>query len=144
MFFFDFIEDAKAVGKLETVAIGGTWGAATSVLSKGIEPKNAVVRDVLSSHLKDVQEHGGLMAAYVTKYFNDIYDHAGRVAKVASRNCRLAYVIGNSKFYGNPLDSDEMLAEIFGHFGFQLERIDRMRKRQSKAGLYEAVVFMKR
>ena len=144
MFFFNFIEDAKAVGRLETVAIGGTWGAATSVLSKGIEPKNAVVRKVLSSHLKDVEEHGGLMAAYVTKYFNDIYDHAGQIAKVASRNCRLAYVIGNSKFYGNPLDSDEMLAEIFGHFGFQLERIDRMRKRQSKAGLYEAVVFMKR
>jgi hypothetical protein len=56
----------------------------------------------------------------------------------------LAYVIGNSKFYEHPLPSDEILASIFGHFGFGLERIDRMRKRQSKTGLYEAVVFLQR
>jgi hypothetical protein len=30
MFFFDFIEHASAVGELETEAIGGTWGKATS------------------------------------------------------------------------------------------------------------------
>ena len=51
---------------------------------------------------------------------------------------------GNSKFYGYPLPSDEILAAIFGHFGFRLDRIDRMRRRQSKTGLYEAVVFMER
>jgi hypothetical protein len=56
----------------------------------------------------------------------------------------LAYIIGNSKFYGHPLPSDEILASIFDHFGFQLEAIERMRKRQSKSGLYEAVVFMRK
>jgi hypothetical protein len=66
------------------------------------------------------------------------------VAAVCRDKARLAYVIGNSKFYGHPLPSDEILASIFGHFGFELERIDRLRKRQSKAGLYEAVVFMRR
>ena len=84
------------------------------------------------------------MASYVVKYFNDIYDHAGQIAEVCAKPARLAYVIGNSKFYDQPLPSDEILASIFGHFGFNLERIDRMRKRQSKTGLYEAVVFMKR
>ena len=84
------------------------------------------------------------MANYVTKYFNDIYQHAGEVARVCDERCRLAYVIGNSKFYGHPLPSDEILASIFGHFGFRLNRIDRMRRRQSKTGLYEAVVFMER
>ena len=78
------------------------------------------------------------------KYFNDIYDHASQVARVCKENCRLAYVIGNSKFYGHPLPSDEILAAVFQHFGFQLDRIDKMRKRQSKTGLYEAVVFMSR
>lgn len=53
-------------------------------------------------------------------------------------------MIGNSKFYGNPLPSDEILAAVFQHFGFVLDRIDRMRKRQSKAGLYESVIFMHR
>jgi hypothetical protein len=42
------------------------------------------------------------------------------------------------------LPSDEILASLFGTFRFRLTRIDRMRKRQSKSGLYEAVVFMER
>jgi hypothetical protein len=84
------------------------------------------------------------MAHYVTKYFNDLFDHAKEIAEVCRSRCRLAYVIGNSKFYGHPLPSDEILAKLFAHVGFRLERIDRMRKRQSKTGLYEAVVFMRR
>ena len=47
-----------------------------------------------------------------------------------------------SKFFGHPSPSDEILASIFAHFGFSLETIERMRRRQSKTGLYEAVVFM--
>jgi hypothetical protein len=95
-------------------------------------------------HLHGIYSEGNLMANYIVKYFNNIYDHAGQVAEVCGTHARLAYVIGNSKFYENPLPSDEILAAIFGHFGFELERIDRMRKRQSKTGLYEAIVFMKK
>lgn len=84
------------------------------------------------------------MAYYITKYFNDLYTHAGELAKVCLEKARLAYVIGNSKFYDHPLPSDEILASIFEHFGFSLVRIDHMRKRQSKTGLHEAVVFMHR
>ena len=60
------------------------------------------------------------------------------------RTPKRAYVIGSSIFYGTLLPSDEILAEIFEAHGFVLERIDRMRKRNSKAGLYEAIVFLKR
>lgn len=144
LFFFDFIDDAKSVGEMETVAIGGTWGKATSVLSEGIEPANDLVADLLAPYTKNINGSGPLMAYYVTKYFNDMYTHAGEVAKVCREKARLAYVIGNSKFYDHPLPSDEILASIFGHFGFSLERIDHMRKRQSKSGLHEAVVFMSR
>ncbi len=144
LFFFDFIEDARAVGELETQAIGGTWGKATSVLSEGVVPANPLIESLLAPYTKNIHDEDYLMAHYVTKYFNDIYQHAGEVAQVCRRQCRLAYVIGNSKFYGHPLPSDEILATIFGHFGFRLDRIDRMRRRQSKTGLYEAVVFMER
>ena len=144
LFFFDFIRDAKAVGQLETDAIGGTWGKATSVLSTGVKPKNDVLAKLLKPYIGDIHGSGNLMAHYVTKYFNDLYDHAGEIAKVCLPRCRLAYVIGNSKFYDHPLPSDEILASIFGHFGFSLDRIDKMRKRQSKSGLHEAVVFMER
>lgn len=144
LFFFDFIESATAVGRLETEAIGGTWGKATSVLAAGVAPKNELVGNLLEPYLHGIHTNGNLMASYVVKYFNDIFDHAGQVAEVCAKQARLAYVIGNSKFYDHPLPSDEILASIFRHFGFDLERIDRMRKRQSKTGLYEAVVFMQR
>src|SRR5205085_7285314 len=137
-------EDAKAVGELETAAIGGTWGKATSVLSAGIKPKNELVSEALRPYLGRIHEKGSLMAHYVTKYFNDIFDHAREIANVCERRCQLAYVIGNSKFYGEPLPSDKLLARIFEDFGFSLDRIERMRKRQSKTGLYEAVVFINR
>ena len=144
LFFFDFIGSARDVGQLETDAIGGTWGKATSVLSAGVKPKNELVAKLLKPYIRDIHNRGNLMAHYVTKYFNDLYDHAGEIEKVCEPRCRLAYVIGNSKFYDSPLPSDEILAGIFGHFGFSLDRIDKMRKRQSKSGLHEAVVFMKR
>ena len=144
LFFFDFIADAEAVGQLETDAIGGTWGKATSVLAAGVAPANPLIESLLAPYTRNIVAEGALMASYVTKYFNDMYTHATEIAKVCADRCRLAYVIGNSKFYGHPLPSDEILASIFGHFGFELERIDRMRRRQSKTGLYEAVVFMKR
>jgi hypothetical protein len=144
LFFFDFIQDAAAVGQLETDAIGGTWGKATSVLAKGVSPKNLVVAAALSPYLREIHVNGNLMANYVVKYFNDVYDHAEQVALICRKQARLAYVIGNSKFYEQPLPSDEILAAIFRHFGFATQGIDRMRKRQSKSGLYEAVVFMVR
>ncbi len=144
LFFFDFIESATAVGQLETDAIGGTWGKATSVLSQGISPQNDLIKELLDPYLHGIHSNGNLMASYVVKYFNNLFDHAGEIAKVCRTHARLAYVIGNSKFYDHPLPSDEILASIFGHFGFRLEGIEKMRKRQSKSGLYEAVVFMER
>ncbi len=144
LFFLDFVASAAAVGQLEVDGIGGTWGKATSILARGVAPANERIAGLLDPYITRFGERGGLMAAYVTKYFNDLYQHAGEIARVCRPNCRLAYVIGNSKFFGQPLPSDELLAEIFGEFGFGLDRIDRMRRRQSKSGLYEAVVFMRR
>lgn len=144
LFFFDFIENAEAVGQLETDAIGGTWGRATSVLTQGIAPKNGCIEALLKPYLGRIREGGDLMASYVVKYFNDLYDHAEQIAAVCADRARLAYVIGNSKFYDHPLPSDELLAAVFGHFGFRSEGIERMRRRQSKTGLYEAVVFLRR
>ncbi len=144
LFFNDLVESAASVGQLETEAIGGTWGKATSILAKGVKPANDVVGSLLAPYVDGIHGKGELMAHYVTKYFNNIYEHASEIAKICHKDVRLAYVIGNSKFYDHPLPSDEILAGIFAHVGFDLERIDRMRRRQSKTDLYEAVVFMRR
>jgi len=146
LFFFNMIENAEAVGQLETDAIGGTWGKATSVLMNGVEPANDVVGDLLAPYIKTAHRegNGNLMTAYVVKYFNDMYTHAEQIAKVCRSRAQLAYVIGNSKFYDKPLPSDEILASIFEHFGFTLDGIHKMRRRVSKSGLYEAVMMMSR
>lgn len=146
LFFFDFIQDAKAVGELEAAAIGGTWGKATSMLMPGVDPLNKVIQNALEPFISGVPstDSNNLMRSYVIKYFNNLYEHAESVASVCRKHAKLAYVIGNSKFYDHPLPSDEILATIFEHFGFNKVRIDKMRRRQSKSGLYEAVVFMQR
>lgn len=144
LFFFDFINDARAVGELETEAIGGTWGRATSILANGVKPLNGVVMDLLAPFTGRVNGDSQLMASYVVKYFNNIFEHAEGISKVCRKKAKLAYIIGNSKFYGHPLPSDVILASIFGHFGFSLDGISKMRRRQSKSGLYEATVFMSR
>jgi hypothetical protein len=144
LFYFDFIRGAKEVGEMELDAIGGTWGKATSVLAAGVAPINECVRKVLDPYVHGINTKGNLMASYVIKYFNDLYLHGEQLEKVTAPGCKLAYVIGNSKFYDEPLPSDKILASLFDYFGFQLDRIDKMRKRQSKTGLYEAVVFMRK
>lgn len=144
LFFFNFLERPSEVGQLETEAIGGTWGKATSVLADGVSPANDTIRSLLAPFTARIQGNCSLMAAYVTKYFNDMYAHAGQIAKICQPSARLAYVIGNSKFFGLPLPSDEILSAIFRDFGFTTVRIERMRRRQSKTGLHEAVVLMQR
>ena len=39
LFFFDFVNHPRTVGQLETDAIGGTWGKATSVLAEGVSSR---------------------------------------------------------------------------------------------------------
>lgn len=86
LFFFDFVAGPEAVGQMEADAIGGTWGKATSVLSAGVEPKNDTVRYLLKPYHTDIHTSGSLMAHYVTKYFNDMYDHAEQLCRYAARN----------------------------------------------------------
>ena len=82
LFFFDFIEGAQAVGQLETDSIGGTWGKATSVLAQGVAPANSIIESLLSPYTRNIDRDGRLMGSYVTKYFNDIFQHAEEIEKV--------------------------------------------------------------
>ena len=82
------------------------------------------------------------MQNYVIKYFNDMEQHVESLKLFLRRGAFLAYVIGNSKFYGIELPSEEILADLFEAQGFRVVSMERMRRRNSKSGLYEAVVFM--
>jgi DNA modification methylase len=141
MFFLELIQDSKEVGELETNAIGGTWGKATSVLSSQFDYRSTTVEESLRGIPERIRQHSHLMQNYVIKYFNDIEQHMESLKPFLRRGAQLAYVIGNSKFYKIVLPSDEILADIFEANGFRIISIERMRRRNSKSGLYEAIVF---
>ncbi|MBM4464825.1 MAG: hypothetical protein FJ014_04535 [Chloroflexi bacterium] len=141
MFFLELVQDGREVGELETEAIGGTWGKATSVLSGHFDYRSPAVEEALHGIPERIGQHSHLMQNYVIKYFNDIQQHIESLKPFLRRRAQLAYVIGNSKFYKIVLPSDEILADIFEANGFRVISIERMRRRNSKSGLYEAIVF---
>jgi DNA modification methylase len=142
MFYLGLVKSGREVGQLEVEAIGGTWGKATSVLEYGVEYRSPAVEEALRGIPELIGQHGHLMQNYVIKYFNNIEEHVESLRRFLRPGARLAYVIGNSKFYGVTLPADEILADIFETAGFQITSIERMRRRNSKSGLYEAIVFM--
>jgi hypothetical protein len=142
MFYMGFVQDGREVGEMETQSIGGTWGKATSVLSSHFDYQSTTVEKALRGIPEQIGQRSHLMRNYVVKYFNDIEQHIESLKPFLQRGAQLAYVIGNSKFYNVVLPSDEILADTFETHGFQIVSIERMRRRNSKSGLYEAVVFM--
>jgi hypothetical protein len=99
------------------------------------------VREALRGIPEEVGERGPLMRNYIIKYFNDMETHILSLRPFLAEGARLAYVIGNSKFYGIPLPSDEVLSDILEANGVGVPSIERMRRRNCKSGLYEAVLF---
>ena len=144
MFYLGLVESGREVGQLEIEAIGGTWGKATSVLEHDVDYRSTAVARALRGIPESIGQHSRLMHNYVIKYFNDIEKHIESLDQFLRPGARLAYVIGNSKFYGVALPSDEILADVFEAHGFRIISIERMRRRNSKPGLYEAIVFMER
>jgi hypothetical protein len=142
MFYLGLVQDGKEVGELETESIGGTWGKATSVLNDHFDYRSKTVKKALCGIPELIGQHSYLMQNYVVKYFNDIEQHIESLKSFLRRGAQIAYVIGNSKFYEIVLPSDEILADIFEAHGVQVISIERMRRRNSKSGLYEAIVFM--
>lgn len=142
MFYLGLVKSGREVGQLETEAIGGTWGRATSILERDVDYRSTAVARALRGIPERIGQDSRLMQNYVTKYFNDIEEHIESLNRFLRPGTRLAYIIGNSKFYGITLPSDEVLADIFEAHGVRIISIERMRRRNSKSGLYEAIVFM--
>ncbi len=141
MFYLGLVNSGREVGQLEIEAIGGTWGKATSILKQDVHYRSATVARALRGIPERIGQHNPLMRNYVIKYFNDIEEHVVSLTPFLRPGARLAYVIGNSQFYGIPLPSDEILADIFEAHGLRVHSLERMRRRNSKTGLYEAIVF---
>ena len=145
LYFFDFLDNAKQAADLDKKTIGGTWGSATSDLAKGIiEPKYTVIEEKVWPITQKIREQDNLMANYVMKYFNMLTQQIVVQDKLLTDNARCAYVVGCSRIKNVFIETDVMLGDIFAGLGlgYQVEQIERFRKRNSGKDLFESIVYV--
>lgn len=140
MYWSKFLHNGSEAGALDWIAIGGTWGTATSNL-KQWKPVNRNLPEQLYEVCRKIEQSGDknspLMSAYVHKYFDDMSSHLASLRSVLKPEARLHYIVGNSSFYGYFVDTDKILLDIFTQLGYKNAECTPIRKRNSKRGLLE-------
>lgn len=144
MYWLDYLKNSTDPGALDWRAIGGTWGAATHRLKTWELPPTANVPPIILAVAKKVaakrKPTAKMMANYILRYFADMTVHVEALASVMRRGGRFHYVVGNSSFYGNIVETEKALMHIFRRAGFVNVRARALRKRTSKTELFEYVV----
>lgn len=142
LYLFDFFSTPKEASALDKETIGGTWGTATSILSKGvIEPSFEFMETSICPVIESIRKEDNLMANYVMKYFNLLAEQIKAMDLLPQNDLRCAYVVGNSRIKGVYIETDVLLGNIFQGFGYDLQSIDRIRKRHSGKDLHESIVY---
>lgn len=142
LYFFDLFSSPKQASDLDKKTIGGTWGTATSSISKGIvEPFNDAVKQHVVPIVNKIRHNDNLMANYVIKYFNLLSKQIVEMDKLLSRNAKVAYVVGNSEIKGVYVETDILLSKIFEAMSYSKTYINRFRKRNSGQNLFETIVY---
>ena len=146
LFFLDLVVDAAAVGRLEHEAMGGTWGRATSALYEPHAPESPEVADAMDPLLDRLRAAHPLMANYAVRYFNDFWRHVQSLDRAMAPHARLAYVVGNSKLGGVDVPVAAWILHLFAAAGWRPlgQGIHHMRRRNSRSGLVESVIFVER
>ncbi|MGH9744913.1 MAG: DNA methyltransferase [Candidatus Acidiferrales bacterium] len=141
MYWLGYINNGRDAGEMDWEAIGGTWGCATSNLTRWKPPAEGVVTyREFDSILSRIALTSPLLSRYVNKYFCDMVRHIGSLSKVVKSGGSIHYVVGNSKFYDVVLPVQEIFASLFSSAGFVETNVKVIRKRTSKKELFEYVV----
>lgn len=142
MYWLDYLETSEQAGELDWRAIGGTWGKATSLLSTW-ESNHS-----LSKYAYDIariiscadNKSASLMANYVLKYFEDMYEHLSSIYSGLKCGGKAFYIIGNSSFYGVAVPAEKIYVDMMDTIGFKNVEYRVVRKRNCNKQLYEYVV----
>ena len=141
MYWLGYLNNGRDASNLDWCAIGGTWGIATSRLTKwqrssaGFYP---TYFDAVLSRIRGADKKSGvLLSNYIAKYFEDMWCHIRDIANVMTMNGTVHYIIGNSRFYDTVIPVERLFADMLTEAGFRETRITRIRKRNSKKELYE-------
>ena len=141
MYWLGFLDNGRDAGELDWSAIGGTWGVATSRLGDWKHSRESFVHPLLDAPVSriagDGNKNGELLAKYVAKYFDDIWEHVNSLLTVVGKGTELHYIVGNSTFYGVLLPVERIYAAMLEEAGFEDVRCRAIRKRNSKKELFE-------
>lgn len=141
MYWLGFLENGRDAGELDWMAIGGTWGIATSRLADWERPENhfnsAYLTDALQAIAHADNKNGALLAKYVAKYFDDMWVHFCELPELLTSGAELHYIVGNSTFYGTLVSTERLYAEMLSELGFSEVECQPIRKRNSKKELIE-------
>ena len=144
MYWLGFLDNAREAGELDWSAIGGTWGVATSRLSDWERPGEPFRHPLLDAALCGIAHHdnksGKILANYVAKYFDDMWDHFSSLVPALYEGSKVHYIVGNSTFYGVLLSVERLYATMLERLGFKDVECRAIRKRNSKKELFEFVV----
>jgi DNA modification methylase len=138
MYWLGYLHDARDAGELDWLAIGGTWGSATSKLQTWTSDKPSIPQ--LEPILAEIARRSSVLAHYVDKYFVDMASHLKSLHQVLSPGARLYYIIGNSKFYDTLVPVEMLYTDLMHEHGYTNVTIEPLRKRNSKKELLEFLV----
>lgn len=140
MYWMKCLEEAREAGEMDWKAIGGTWGIATSRLNDW-EPSNQALPEMLAETVGRIAESGGknaqLMATYVLKYFHDMHLHLSSLPNALEAGAKLHYIVGNSSFFGNMVDTPALLIASMQMLGYENASATIIRKRNCNKALFE-------
>ncbi|MGZ0078442.1 DNA adenine methylase [Methylomonas sp. YC3] len=140
MYWMKFLEEAREAGEMDWKAIGGTWGIATSRLNEW-GPNGKVLPEVLTDAVGRIAKSDGknaqLMATYVLKYFYDMHLHLSSLPNVLEPGAELHYIVGNSSFFGNMVDTPAILTASLLMLGYENTDSMVIRKRNCNKALFE-------
>jgi len=140
MYWLEYLKEARQAAELDWLAIGGTWGIATSRLVKWQPNGHRVQHQGFTQIIEGIYKSSPLLANYVHKYFIDISLHLESLHKVLELNAKIFYIVGNSKFYDTLVPVENIYASILENTGFTDTKVETLRKRNSKKELFEFIV----
>jgi DNA methylase len=143
MYWLGFLDDGRQAGELDWRAIGGTWGVATSKLSRWSADAALNLRR-LDGPLKKIERKSRVLSRYVERYFHDMDNHVRGLARVLAPGGESHYVVGNSKFFDVLVPAEKLFAELFERHGFSQVKTRTLRRRTSKKELFEYLVSARR
>ncbi len=140
MYWLGYLHDGREAGELDWQAIGGTWGIATSKLQSWEANGTPIPYPGFDKMIADIANQSIILANYVHRYFADIVKHLQNLYPILSLGARVFYIVGNSRFYDTVVPVEKIYAALLTDCGFVDTRIETIRKRNSKAELFEYIV----